>query len=107
MIRRHIDALGADASGTSVVVSITQPTQKAMMMPTTMTMAAFLGRLRLSAAVAGTAEAVGIDEPADFLLFTEAELVENGFKVGHARKILANLGGGVGSFDPENGCAEV
>eukprot|EP00041_Stephanoeca_diplocostata_P028120 m.786708 g.786708 ORF g.786708 m.786708 type:complete len:65 (-) comp23306_c0_seq5:1066-1260(-) len=37
----------------------------------------------------------GIDEPDDFAMFTEDELVTNhGFKVGHVRKILRALANG-------------
>ena len=52
--------------------------------------AALLAQLGLAEKCAALAEEAGIDDAADFAMFTEAELVsEHGFKAGHARKILA------------------
>eukprot|EP00041_Stephanoeca_diplocostata_P028114 m.786973 g.786973 ORF g.786973 m.786973 type:complete len:320 (-) comp23306_c0_seq24:1066-2025(-) len=58
-------------------------------------MHAFLLRLALPESCAVLAEEAGIDEPDDFAMFTEDELVTNhGFKVGHVRKILRALANG-------------
>jgi len=52
--------------------------------------ASLLQRLNLFDKCGSLAEEAGIDEDADFLLFSESELVsQHGFKAGHARKILA------------------
>lgn len=54
---------------------------------------AFIHDLALPDSCLTLAAEAGIDNPADFKMFSESELVsEHGFKVGHARKILMKLG---------------
>ena len=53
----------------------------------------FLSSLGLVDKCKALAEEAGIDEPSDFKMFTEAELVSvHNFKTGHVRKILMALG---------------
>ena len=55
-------------------------------------MTAFLNTLGLLEKCKDLADEAGIDEPGDFKMFTEDELVsQHMFKVGHVRKIFAAL----------------
>jgi len=81
------------ASVDMVAAAPTSPAAPASVAPPSAgSMAEFLGQLGLLDKCQALADEQGIDEPGDFKMFSEKELVEQGFKVGHVRKILKALG---------------
>jgi hypothetical protein len=53
----------------------------------------FLAELSVQRLYSNACEEAGINEPADFLLFQDEELIDLGFKPAHVKKIKKSAGG--------------
>lgn len=88
------DGGGAAAAATTAATAATATAVAPVPMPPSSAtkMTAFLNTLGLLEKCKDLADKAGIDEPGDFKMFTEDELVsQHMFKVGHVRKIFAAL----------------